>query len=134
MKSVDVQRRLAFAKSMHRYLSIQDIDVNNICFSDESAICLGGISNRQNDRLWRLRGELDVEEEIWAPAFRGPKVILFVLVHSKIDVIGPYFVDEIQDPEDLRTTLTTSRYITLLRDTVIPELKAKLGPDFATCW
>lgn len=55
-------------------------------------------------------------------------------LHAKIGVLGPYFIDEIQDPEDSSKTLTGSRYRTLLKDSIIPTLKIKLGGDFDTCW
>lgn len=64
----------------------------------------------------------------------GSTVHLFVDFHAKAGVIGPYFIEEIEDSNDQRKTLTSSRYICMLENDVIPELKRRLGQSFEDCW
>lgn len=50
-------------------------------------------------------------------------------------MFGPYFIEEIDDPNDHRKTLTSSRYIHFLKTELIPELRRRLTPEqFSTCW
>ena len=134
LNPLSIQRRKAFADEMHRRIGRQQIDINNVCWTDECMVGTGHSSNRQNDGFWRIQGELDVDAMLKERVFQGPNVHMFVLVHSRIGVVGPYFIEDIDCPEDARKTLTATRYVALLRDTVVPELRNRLGEDFRTCW
>ena len=129
-----IHRRLSFAKEMHRRIGSQEIDIDNVCWTDECMVGTGHSSNRQNDGVWYVQGEIDEDAMLRERSFQGPTVHMFVLVHSRIGVIGPHFIDEIDCPEDPRTTLTALRYRALMRDTVVPELKERLGSAFDSCW
>lgn len=66
-----------------------------------------------------------------------PSIHVFVALHAKIGVIGPYDITEIHCPNDTRTTLTSERYISFLEDTLLPEIKLRLkaiGSSLDDCW
>lgn len=116
----------------------EDIDVNNICFTDECVFGIDAGSNRQNDRIWRERGAFDPYEAgvLKETTYQGSKICVFVLVHARAGIIGPYFADDFRDwsnPSD-RSTLDSAKYITMLRTKVVPELRRRLGDSMATCW
>lgn len=134
LNAESIERRLAAAKDLHRRIGSMEIDPDNVCFTDECIVGVGPSSNRQNDGFWRLSGEYESDFILREKQYQGAKVHIFVLIHSRIGVVGPYFIDEIEDQTDCRETLTTSRYISMLQDQVIPELKRKLGSSFETCW
>lgn len=133
-----MKRRLDFAVDMLRRLGLKQFDIDNCCWIDECIIRVSPSSNRQNDGFYRLAGEFDdVHEVLKQKVYQGAKVHVFVLLHSKIGVVGPYFVDEIFDERDPRATLTSANYIALLSRHVLPELKRCLTAaeiSFNTCW
>lgn len=132
-----IMARLSFAMEMHRKLGLKQIDLNNVCFTDECTIGCGDSGNRQNEGLWRCRGEFGYNDLLREVQVQGQKLHLFVLVHCKAKVIGPYFPTEEELPTDTpatKRTMTADRYIAMLKNKVIPELKRRLGDeDFAKC-
>ena len=90
-----IGRRLKFALEMHRRIGSQQIDINNVCWTDECMVGTGHSSNRQNDGVWYVQGEVDVDAMLREQSFQGPTVHMFVLVHSRIGVLGPYFIDRL---------------------------------------
>ena len=119
----DIDRRFEFARLMHRLITAdEDIDVNDIFFTGECSVRIGD-------------GEFDPYEHITEHRRQGKIVSIFVGIHSKAGVIGPYYTDEIVDDADSRQTLTASRYIKLLRDEVLPELESELSPkEYEQVW
>jgi len=61
------KRRLDFAHSMLHDLRKGHVDAKNIIFTDECMIGIDPSSNRQNDGVWRVRGEFDD----WREHIRG---------------------------------------------------------------
>ena len=125
--------RREFARRLHKALNLKTIDIDNVCFTDESQFGCGYVSNRQNDGQWAEKGEFD-RNDVQEVAKRGDTVMVFCLLHSKVGVIGPYFIDEIECPGEDKSTLNKERYVWLLKHEVIPELKRRLQDDFKTCW
>lgn len=135
LSDTDFDRRFEFAQKMHRHLEIaKDINIEDIIFSDECILGPNLGSNRQNDRIRRVIGDFDPYESLHESA-RTKSVHVFVAIHSKAGVIGPYFIEDIDDPEDLRKTLTAHRYVTFLRNQFVPDLGRKLTQEqFDRCW
>lgn len=128
-------RLLNFANTIKRLVCEQSIDVANICFSDECQIYTGRHINRQNTGFWRLRGFFtDRQQKLVQKRLQGPKTHMFVLLHWQAGVIGPIFIEDMKCPDDNRVTLSSRRYCYMLETMVIPELKARLGSKFETCW
>lgn len=134
-----ITRRYRFALEWHRSIETGLVDVHDICFTDECIIGVGPSHNRQNDGIWYVKGEQDIDELYLQRPHRGPKVHMFVLIHARIGLLGPYFIDEVnyQDGRTKPASLNSKKYIILLRDKVFPDLMAKmleLNLDFAKCW
>lgn len=136
LKPNDIVRRLEFARAMqHRLDGIKDIDLNNILFTDECMIGTSNNRNRQNDRHWSIKGEFEPMNYAVEKVHQGKKVHTFIGIHGIAGVLGPYFIDEIDDWADERETLTSSRYMCLLDDEVLPELRKRLTPEqYNSCW
>jgi len=132
----DIQRRLEFAQIIHHHTtSTGGLSCDNILFTDECAVGIGDGVNRQNDRHWRIRYENDPYEALKERRYQGSKVHIWVGIHSKAGIIGPYPIDEISDANDPRSTLTASRYVHMLDTQVIPELRRRLTEEeFQACW
>ena len=131
-----IKRRANFADRMQHQIAMKHIDPTNIAYTDECMLVQGQWGNRKNDGFWRISRQMDRADLLQQKQHRGCQVHMFVLVHAQAGVIGPYFIDEVDCQEDNnRKTLTSRRYIALLRDKVIPELKRRLGRRrFSTCW
>lgn len=57
-----IENRAIFANIMHRKLLIdRSIDVENICFFDESMIMIAPTRNRAIDGYWRDKGDPDFD-------------------------------------------------------------------------
>lgn len=66
---------------------------------------------------------------------KGQEVHVFVVLHHKIGVVGPWFVDEIPDgPEGTGRSriLTGRKYVWMLENWVFPELRDRQGSDLDT--
>jgi len=75
LETFDIERHLDFSRAIHHQITATgDLGINNILFTDESAVCLGDGINRQNDRNWRIRGKHDFSETLQERRFQGPKV------------------------------------------------------------
>jgi len=136
LENFDIQRRLDFARTIHHQItSTRAIDPNNILFTDECAVGLGDGINLQNDRLWQVRYENDRYETLKERRYQGAKVHVRVGIHSRAGRIGPCFIQDIDDENDARTTLTASCYVRMLETEVIPELRRRLTPEeFDSYW
>lgn len=131
-------RRLRFAKIMLSCLignygsepHTDEIDLDNICFSDECVLRAGDGSNRQNDIVWRRKGLIDyyASDVLEKRAYQGAKICIFVLIHAKAGIIGPFFADDYCEANE-KKTFNSKRYIEMLKNHVIPELARRIGPD-----
>lgn len=67
--------------------------------------------------------------------FQGEKCHMWIGLHSKLGEVGPFFIDELPEPNPARVNmLTGAKYNILLIEHVIPYLKKRLGNDFNSCW
>lgn len=137
LKEADCKRRLDFALSMHNKIeNHHEFDPRNCAFSDEA---MGSPNaNRKNFGFWRFKGRFDDwREKMISHKCYEEKVHTFVLLHWKCGALGPYFIEEIPQQSQGKPVLTLNaqRYLWLLQNRVIPDLKEALGPeDFAKCW
>ena len=128
-----IDRRLEAANIFHQmFLEKKTVDLEDVLFTDECIIGVGDTGNRQNDRFWRNKGEfIDAYSVMKHRSYQGSKTHIWVGIHSVAGVIGPFFVEDIpnEEPSDKSKTLTASKYVRLLKDHVLPALKAKLTLD-----
>lgn len=135
----DVERRKTFADKWHRTIGSESVDIDDICFTDESMIPIGRSYNRRNDGFRREKGDADIEHRLRQQQHKAPMVHVFCLLNSRVGVIGPYFIDDIHFIGTDRSRahcLTSEKYIRLLRERVFPELRRRLpeGYDFRRIW
>lgn len=131
------ERRFQFAEEFLYRMDNRSINLENVCFSDESYFATGYHSNRHNEVVWRVPGaEADSEMEAMREdlAKHPEEVHVFAALHSKIGVVGPFFIDEIPDAEGKLGSriLTGFKYVWLLENKVFPVLRERLGDDFNT--
>lgn len=136
LTEADEEARLKFAEECHRkMITRKTIDPHNVVWSDESMYGVGHIGNRQNTRHWRIKGDQDPYEMLRQIKFQGFHTHVFCCFSTYAGVIGPYYIEDIVDPADPNTkTLTSSKYIHMMRTIIVPELKERLGDKFETCW
>lgn len=111
----DPDRRLQFCEQMIGLFDRNDVNIENILFSDESTFMLNGEVNRQNCRYWADQNPQWMRE---GHTQRPEKVNVWAgIVGDR--VIGPIFFD---------TNLTGARYLEFLEEDLVPNL-AVLFPD-----
>lgn len=133
LSALDCNRRLEFANKWHRIFESSQVDVSDICFSDESLIQVGTHLNRQNVGVRREKGDAGIEDRLRESTQRPDYVHCFILLHSKAGAIGPYFIDDIPFEGTDRSkanNLTSTKYVKLLSEKVIPDLRAALPSDY----
>jgi len=123
LTGAQMKRRLDFAHSMLQDLRKGHVDAKNIIFTDECMIGINPSSNRQNDGVWRVRGEFDD----WRERIRGRQV--FVAIHAEVGVVGPFFIDGIDHD---KPTLNGRKYVEMLENQVSPVFREKLGDRGST--
>jgi len=131
LTEAQIKRRFDFAHSMNKDIRKGLIDVKNIIFTDECMIGIDPSSNRQNDGVWRVRGEFDDwREQVRGRQVRCKAVHVFVAIHAEVGVVGPVCIDEI-DPDN--PTLDGPRYVEMLETQVLPVFREKLGHRYDQC-
>lgn len=105
----DPDRRLQFSEIMQELCNRNPLFINQILFSDEATFSLHGTVNRQNYRYWSQENphwmtdthtQYPQKVNVWAG-----------IINDRI--IGPFFFEE---------NLTGQRYLTFLRNQLIPVL------------
>ncbi len=103
------------------------IPLNSIIISDEAHFHLMGSVNKQNCRYW-LPGNPEIIHE---KPLNSPKVTVWTVV-AEFGIIGPYFFEG---------TVNMERYVELIENFLVPELKRKrkyssawFQQDGATCY
>jgi hypothetical protein len=133
-----VEDRYVFARDMHNRIKFKRIDINNIIWTDECIIKSGHHPNSKNDGFWRYKGQFDDWQSHLIPRqAHPPSVHVFVALHSKIGVIGPYNIADIECPTDPRGTLTSTKYVYFLENILFPEISRRLaahGLTLEDCW
>lgn len=139
----DRERRLDFANLVQKLFDEGQLDVNNILFTDECLVEVGPNFNRQIDGACYVKRYRDDDNQLVQKKAHDDVIHIFVAIHARIGLIGPWFVDEIQDPasnvnqadkKKRRNVLTDLKYQRLLNYHVIPVLEERLGDDFESCW
>lgn len=111
----DFDRRIEFCEVFMNKLT-QNLDfTHNVLFSDESTFWLNGSVNRHNCRYWSEKNPHWMEQ---IHTQRPQKINVWCGIIGR-HVIGPYFVDG---------NLTSERYLLLLQELIIPELR-RLFPN-----
>lgn len=111
----DFDRRIEFCEVIMDRLNQNPNFVKNILFSDESTFCLNGHVNRHNCRYWSDQNPHWMEQ---IHTQRPQKINVWCGIIGE-HVIGPYFLDG---------TLTSARYLLLLQESIVPELR-RLFPN-----
>lgn len=107
-------RRLFFCEWMLHEINRDATFLSRIIWSDECSFHLDGWVNRQNLRFWGTEKPSNVVEE----STLSPKVNVWVAISSS-SFIGPYFFEH----EGSTATINSERYLTLLRDFLLPQLQ-----------
>lgn len=126
--------RFQFAVEIIQRPREKTIDIHSTVWIDECYIGTRPAFDHQNDGIRRLSGTLIAEDHLRERAYRNASVNIFVAVHSRIRLIGPYFIEDIECSNDDRTTLSGIRYKHFLGTTPAPCLEEELGESFNTCW
>lgn len=125
----NVAYRLQFAENLLNLFNSGTIDIDNFCIIDESYVEIGEHRNRRNNGFWRKAGDTWNIPVLERP-LKPQHIMIFCVLHSKIGVIGPFFMKDI-DPE--RTSMNSKNFMDMV-DLVVPQIKEKLGPLFDSCW
>lgn len=126
--------RHQFAIEMHDKIAKKEFDPHNCCFTDEAYFGTNVSKNPRNCGYWRPKGDFfDQAQKMITTKTYQTKVMVFVLVHSEF-TIGPYFTEELVDMSEKDKNLTAKRYLQLIEDYIIPEVKERLGDRFEQCW
>ena len=117
----DFDRRVEFCEIMMQKIDEHPEFINKIVFSDEATFLLDGAVNRHNCRYWsdinphwmrETNSQYPQKLNVWAG---------IVGTH----IIGPFFIDG---------TLTAEKYLTMLRDDIVPSIRNIFGQDFDSVW
>lgn len=129
LNEANILYRFQFSQRLLDMFNSKTIDIDNFCIIDKSYIEVGEHRHKQNNGFWRKSGdtwEIPITERPLNPKH----IMIFCVLHSKLGVIGPYFMKDI-DP--LRTSMNQYNFMAMV-DLVVPQIKEKLGPLFETCW
>ena len=96
----DMERRLAFAQKMLRWLDRGKVNSDQIWFSDEAHFWLSGYVNKQNYRFWAKENPRVFQTTTMKPV----RVTVFCALCSD-GIIGPIFFDENVTGEAYRKAL-----------------------------
>lgn len=137
LTQVDIEYRKLFAETVHDWIKDGALTLDNVTWSDECMIgCCQGY-NRQNDGKWLKSLSPNKDGLVVQTKSYEDCIHVWVGLHSKLGVIGPIFIDELEVPPGavLRTgnSLTAARY-ELLLESVIGDMKKNLGQNFDSCW
>lgn len=118
LKPPDRQSRVRFA---HWFLAQCPTDndpfLNNLLTSDEAHFQLNGFVNKQNCRFWGATNPHLIHEV----PLHSQRVTVWCGIMSSC-VIGPYFF---QDVNGNAVTVTSQRYVDMLRTFLVPELRRR---------
>lgn len=133
LREEDYVARVYFARFCLRSIHENSMRADLIIFSDEVLIGLNPHHNRQNSGKWQRKGMQDRAGQLTQKKTFSKKVHIWVGLNFHVGVIGPVFVDEIQDEslvgKDLGKTpnsLTGPKYKVMLEKYVLPEIRSKL--------
>lgn len=114
-----MDNRLNFAQQYLHLLSTKFISTKNIVWTDESMISCREARNSQNDGRWMRKGAQFDEEWVTETRQNEEKVHVFVALHHKIRIVGPFYCEDFST--NPRRTLDSEPYIRMLSESVIPD-------------
>jgi hypothetical protein len=97
-------QRMVFAE----WAQNNEVSFNNVWFSDEAH--LDGVVNKQNVRFWASEHPRVIHEKV----HHASRITVWVAISSH-GLLGPIFFEE---------TVNTERYLSMLRNTFVPQLLA----------
>jgi len=98
---------------------------NTVLMTDEVHFHLSGYVNKQNYRYWAPENP----QELHQHPLHGEKLTVWCGIAS-FGVFGPYFFE---DNEGAAVTVTSERYVAMLRNFCEPELRRR-GIDLSSVW
>lgn len=110
ISEVKQQQRLKFAKDFYSDTILNQFGA--LCFTGEIILKTGAKVIRKGYDIFEQRGG-------------NKKVLIFLAMHLSVGVIGPYCF-ELANGKD---GISAEEYVTTLKTKVLPELKAKIGPE-----
>lgn len=117
----DYDRRIEFCETMMAKIDRNEIDVNNIVFSDECTFMLNGGVNRHNCRYWSSENPHWMRE---AHTQYPLKVNVWLGVIGT-QLVGPFFIEG---------NLNAISYQRLLENEITPALRNMFGEHFQNIW
>jgi len=123
LNPADHPRRKLFAEKLLSAFENEEIPLHNLLITDEAHFYLSGHVNHQNCRFWATENPEIIHEK----PLHDPYVTVWAGVAS-FGIIGPYFFEERNQP----VRVNKDRYIDMIKNFVIPELKKKR--KFSLTW
>lgn len=111
----DYPIRIGFCEHMLRLFEDDPLLAHNLWMSDEAHFHLSGYVNKQNFRYWSAVNPQELHER----PLHSAKVTVWCAVSSN-GIIGPYFFE---DDDSRAVTVTSARYVQMLENFLIPELR-----------
>ncbi len=116
LKPEDYADRKSCALKLLSKVEAGEIPLHRILMTDEAHFHLSGVVNKQNMRFWATENPHIVHEK----PLHSPKVTVWLGIAS-YGIVGPYFFQESNET----VTVNKVRYIKMLREFLIPELKKR---------
>lgn len=134
LRDVDLRKRNDFSRMFSLKLQRMEIGLERIIFSDEMMIGVNKFFNRQNDGKWEIKGQQDELSQMIERKSFDNLVHMWVGLSYQAGIIGPYFIDELYDPDwtdDERgktpNSLTGAKYRHLIQYHVLPVLYSRVS-------
>ena len=108
LSAADHTKRLQFCQGMKMMMENENINFNEILFSDESNIHLNGSPNKQNCREWST----SKPSFNFSVPLHSPNITAWCGMSSK-NIYGPFLFEDSETGE--ATTITTERYLRMLQ-------------------
>ena len=124
LKEKDARTRMEFSNAFLRLCENDMSVIDNLFMSDEAHFHLNGYVNKQNFRFWSNFNPHELHEK----PLHSEKVTVWCAISAKF-IVGPYFFEE----KGETLTVTSDRYLAMLKDFFIPEL-SRLNVNLANTW
>lgn len=122
---IDRPKRFKFCTRMLDMLDEEELDLDDVFFSDEAHFDLHGNVNKQNMRYYATGNP-----QITCPKpLHSPRVTVWCAVSSRA-IIGPYFFE---DDNGRNVTVNGDRYLKMINEFFLPSLRRRRIP-LARTW
>ncbi|XP_039280434.1 uncharacterized protein LOC120350562 [Nilaparvata lugens] len=115
LNPTDYPIRVGFCEHMLQLFEDNQLLVHNLWMSDEANFHLSGNVNKQNFRYWAVLNPQELHER----PLHSPKVTVWCAMSTN-GIIDPYFFE---DDNGHAVTVTSARYVQMLNNFLIPELR-----------